>query len=81
VIDDDGLVEKSTQLTYSDYDLFAERDGDGPDRREEEFTVDASNIEIGLERDERTFAFRAIADGDEAARVEVSDSDWHLLHT
>ena len=81
IIDDDGLVEETTQLTYSDYDLFAERDDDGPDRIEEEFTVDATTMEIQLERDEREFAFRAIADGDEAARVEVSDTDWHLLHT
>ena len=81
IIDDDGLVEETTQLTYSDYDLMAERDDDGPDRREEAFTVDARNLEIQLERDEREFAFRAIADDEEAARVEVSDTDWSLLHT
>lgn len=82
IIDDDGLVEETTQLTYSDYDLFAERDGDdGPDRIEQEFTVDASSLGIQLERDEREFAFRAIADDEEAARIEVSDTDWKLLHT
>lgn len=79
VIDDDGLVEESTQLTYSDYDVLAEREEDGPDRIEEGFTVDARNVEIQLERDEQTFAFRAVADEEEAARIEVTDSDWDLL--
>lgn len=81
VIDEDGLVEESTQLSYSDYDVTAERENGGPERIEEEFTVDARSIEIQLERDDHTFAFRAIADDEEAARVEVTDSDWNLAHS
>ena len=81
VIDEDGLVAESTQLRYSDYDVMAERENGGPDRIEEAFTADARRIEIHLERDGRTFAFRAIADDEEAARIEISDSDWNLLHT
>ncbi|MFD1689937.1 hypothetical protein ACFR95_11825 [Halolamina salifodinae] len=81
VIDEDGLVEESTQVTYSDYDVMAERDNGGPERIEEEFTVDARSIDIQLERDERTFVFRAIADNEDVARIEVSDSVWNLAHT
>lgn len=80
VIDEDGLVAESTQLSYSDYDVMADREEGGPDRIEEEFTVDASSLEIGLERDGHTFAFRAIADDEEAARIEVADADWDLLN-
>ncbi|QKY21657.1 hypothetical protein B4589_015220 [Halolamina sp. CBA1230] len=78
VIGEDGLIETTTQLTYSDYNVAPERDDDRPDRIEEEFTVDASSIDLQLERDGRTFAFQAIADGEVAARIEVADSDWDL---
>lgn len=78
VIDEDGLIETTTQLTYSDYNVAPERDDDHPDRIEEEFTVDASSIDVQLEREDGTFAFRAIADDEEAARIEVTDADWGL---
>lgn len=78
MIDDDGLVEATGQLSYDDHGLTAERDGDPPDRREEPFTVDASSVEIEFDHDGSTLTFRAVADDEEAARVEVSDADWDL---
>ena len=79
VVDND-LVESAIQLTYSDDDVMAERGDGGPDRIEEAFTVDGQSIDLQLERNERTFMFRVIADGEEVARIEVDDADWNLLH-
>ena len=59
---------------------MAERGDGGPDRIEEAFTVDGQSIDLQLERNERTFMFRVIADGEEVARIEVDDADWNLLH-
>ncbi|GAB7094953.1 hypothetical protein JCM30237_21060 [Halolamina litorea] len=82
LIDDDGLVETTTQLAYGDYDVTAERgDDEGPDRIEERFTVDASSVGIEVEREDGEFVFRAVADGEEAARIEVSDTEWALLQS
>lgn len=81
VLDEDGLVETTTQVTYADYDLMAEREGESPEALEQEFTVDAANIDLQLERGERNFEFRVVAGDEEAARVTVTDTDWHLVHT
>jgi hypothetical protein len=81
VLDEDGLVETTTQVTYADYDLMAEREGECPDPVEEEFTVDATSIDLQLERGERDFEFRVIAGEEEAARATVTDTDWRLVHT
>lgn len=81
ILDDDGLVEETTQVTYEDYDVMAERDDGGPDRIEEEFTVDTQTLELQLHRDERTFRFYAVADDEQVAEASVSDTDWNLVHT
>lgn len=78
VLDEDGFIETTTQFSYGDYGLSPQREDDRPDRIEEEFTVEGGSIDIQLDRNGHTFAFRAIADDEEAARVEVSDGDWDL---
>ncbi|NHX35699.1 MULTISPECIES: hypothetical protein [Halolamina] len=78
VLDEDGFIETTTQFSYGDYGVHSEREDDRPDRIEEEFTVEAGSIDVQLERNGHTFAFRALADGEEAARVEISDADWDL---
>ncbi|MFW5938529.1 MAG: hypothetical protein ACOCSN_06260 [Halanaeroarchaeum sp.] len=78
VLDEDGLVETSTQLRYNEYGVAAEREDDAPDRIEREFTVNAGSLDIQFERDDQTFAFCAVVDDEEAARIEVSDTDWDL---
>jgi hypothetical protein len=78
VLDEDGLVETTRQVTYADHGLTTEREEDGPCIIEEEFTVDAASIDIQLERGEGRFEFRVIVDEKEAARVTVADADWQL---
>ncbi|GAB7013541.1 hypothetical protein [Halolamina salina] len=80
VLDEDGFVETARQFSYGDYGVRTDREDDRPDRIEEEFTVEAGSVDVRLDRDGHTFAFRAVVDGEEAARVEVSDADWDL-HT
>lgn len=81
VIDEDGLVEETTQVTYEDYDLMVDRDDGEPEPIEEEFTVDATAINLHLERGERNFEFRVVAGDDMVAQVTVTDTDWDLVHT
>jgi hypothetical protein len=80
ILDEDGFVETARQFSYGDYGVRAERENDRPDRIEEEFTVETNSVDIRLERDGHTFAFRAVVEdeGEEAARVEVADADWGL---
>jgi len=78
ILDEDGFVETAKQFSYGDYGVRAEREDGRPERIEEEFTVDATSVDIRLDRDGHTFAFRAIVDDEEAARVEVADADWDL---
>ena len=78
VLDEDGFVETTKQFSYGDYGVHAEREDDRPDRIEKEFTAEASSVDVRLDRDGHTFAFRAIVDGEEVARVEVSDAEWEL---
>lgn len=81
VVDEDGLVEATTQVTYSDYELMAERDEESPDPVEADFTADAQRITVDLRRNNRNFEFRAFGDDEELARTTVTDSDWRLVHT
>ncbi|KPN30805.1 hypothetical protein SY89_01545 [Halolamina pelagica] len=78
ILDEDGFIETTTQFRYGDYGVATDREDGRPDRIEEEFTADASRIDIQLERNDEAFAFRAIVDDEEAARVEVADDDWGL---
>jgi|AntRauTorcE11898_2_1112593.scaffolds.fasta_scaffold14784_2 hypothetical protein len=78
ILDEDGFIETAKQLNYRDYGVTTDREDGRPERIEEQFTVDSGRIDIQLERKDRTFAFRAIVDDEEAARVEVSDTDWDL---
>ena len=78
VLDEDGFIETTTQYRYGDYGVTTHREDERPDRIEKQFTVDAGEIDVRLERNGRTFTFRALADDEEAARVEVADADWDL---
>lgn len=78
VLDEGGLVETSRQVSYADYDLTTERGDALPGIIQEEFTVDATSIDLQLERGERNFVFRVIAGGEEVVNVTVEDDDWGL---
>jgi hypothetical protein len=81
ILDEDGLVEETTQVTYADFDLAAERDDGAPLHIEEEFTADARALNLQLHHYNGTFDFHAVADDETVATVTVTDTDWDLVHT
>lgn len=81
ILDEDGLVEETTQVTYEDFDLAAKRDNGTPQPIEEEFTVDARALNLQLHHNNGTFDFHAVADDETVASVTVTDADWDLVHT
>lgn len=81
ILDEDGLVEETTQVTYEDFDLAAERDDGTPQPIAEEFTVDARVLTLQLHHNNGTFDFHAVADNETVATVTVTDTAWDLVHS
>lgn len=78
VYGEDGLVEASTRVTYSDHSLVADRDDWEPEPRRTAVDADVLRIDLQVERGDGRFEFRLLGDRDELARERVTDDDWRL---
>ena len=81
VYDEDGLIEASTRVTYSDHSLAANRDEWEPDPRRVDVDADVMTLNLQVERGDGSFEFRLLGDREELARERVTDSDWRLDRT
>lgn len=79
VLDEDGMVVETTQLSYGDYGMAAVRDGDGPDPIETEVTADVTSTDLQFSRQDDEFEFRFLGDREVLASERVDDEDWGLV--
>ncbi|MFC6725858.1 hypothetical protein ACFQE1_16095 [Halobium palmae] len=79
VLDEDGMVAETTQLSYGDYGMAAVRDGDAPDPVETEITADVTTTDLQFSRQDDEFEFRFLGDREVLATERVDDEDWGLV--
>jgi hypothetical protein len=78
IVDEDGLVETTTQIAYAEHDVSVAREEDGPERIETTFTTDAGALDLRSRRADGRFEFQALADDETAASITVTDREWNL---
>ncbi len=76
--DEDGLVEKSTRISYGDHGLTAMRDDWEPKPIEREVTADVTTLDLQHTRQQGEFEFRLLGDRDELHSERIADSDWKI---
>ncbi|MDQ2052111.1 hypothetical protein RBH26_16660 [Natronolimnohabitans sp. A-GB9] len=74
----DDVIEASTRVSYTDYDLEPPESRDEQPSHTAEVTADVTTLSLQYERDDGGFEFRLLGDRDELTRVRVDDEEWDL---
>ena len=79
VYDEDGTIVESQWAGYEQHGLTKAQEGETPDPRRRETTVDVTSLSLQFERDGGGFVFRLLGDGSELLSERVDDTDWNLV--